>query len=330
MLSPVVLALDFGGSKIAAAVADAATGVRLGDATIPTVAADGAQANLTAGIEAGQRLVDRAAPGRRLAAVGACTFGIPTEDGVQLAPAVPGWGDLRLGHELRRAFAGAEVRLATDVKAAAQAEAEWGALAGCDPGIYLNLGTGLAAAIVVGGTVLTGRHGAAGEIGYNLRQLPDVGRPLTDRIPLEDAVSGIALRRDAVTLAPATRRTPAGPGPADSADLLPAPGTGAAAVFAAAATEPRAADRIRAFGTELAFHLVNLAIAIDPVRIAVGGGMVRSWEQLHGRLRAALDAAVPFPPELVVAAFPHDAPLLGALALATAAARAAASEEATA
>ncbi|MEN3359590.1 MAG: hypothetical protein V7637_3572 [Mycobacteriales bacterium] len=317
MLSPVVLALDFGGSKIAAAVAEATTGVRLGGATVPTVVADGAQANLAAGIQVGRQLLDRVAPGRGLVAVGACTFGIPTDDGVQLAPAVPGWGDLRLGHELRRAFAGAEIRLATDVKAAAQAEAEWGALVGCDPAVYLNLGTGLAAAIVVDGTVLAGRHGAAGEIGYNLRQLPDVGRRLADRMPLEDAVSGLALRRIASTL-----------------DLRPGPaaanGPGAAAVFAAAATVRRAGDRVGAFVSELAFHLVNLAIAIDPVRIAVGGGMVRSWGQLHGRLRAALDAAVPFPPELVVAAFPHDAPLIGALALATAAARAAASQEATA
>jgi glucokinase len=35
-----------------------------------------------------------------------------------------------------------------------------------------------------------------------------------------------------------------------------------------------------------------------------------------------LDAAVPFPPELVQAAFPFDAPLAGALTLARTAARA--------
>ena len=60
------------------------------------------------------------------------------------------------------------------MKAAAAAELRWGALAGCDPGIYLNLGTGLAAAIVAGGTVISGAHGASGEIGYNLRTAADV------------------------------------------------------------------------------------------------------------------------------------------------------------
>ena len=66
---------------------------------------------------------------------------------------------------------------------------------------------------------------------------------------------------------------------------------------------------------ELSTHLVNLVIAVDPARVAVGGGMVRSWERLRGPLEQALKSGVPFPPELVLAAYPFDAPLVGALAL---------------
>jgi glucokinase len=300
MHSPVVLGLDFGGTKIAAAVGDAATGLRLASTTVDTRPDGGGRASLQRGISAARRLLATAAPGRTLVAVGASTIGIPADDGVRLAPAIPGWGGLRLGAELRRAFDGAAIRLATDVKAAAQAEAEWGALAGCDPAVYLNLGTGLAAAIVANGSVLAGRHGAAGEIGYNLRLLPDVGAVLADRVPLEDAVSGKALMRRANRLLPS-----ASP----------------AAVFAGAADHAGIARLLADFVRELSYHLVNLAIAVDPVRIAVGGGMVRSWDQLQGGMRAALDAAVPFPPELVPARFPFDAPLRGALALGTAAAR---------
>jgi len=58
-----------------------------------------------------------------------------------------------------------------------------------------------------------------------------------------------------------------------------------------------------------------------PVRIAVGGGIVRSWDRLRPQLAQALTAGVPFPPELVVARFPYEAPLLGAVALAVEAAR---------
>jgi hypothetical protein len=44
--------------------------------------------------------------------------------------------------------------------------------------------------------------------------------------------------------------------------------------------------------------------------------MVRSWERLRPGLEQALSAGVPFPPELVVAKFPSEAPLIGAVALA--------------
>jgi glucokinase len=98
------------------------------------------------------------------------------------------------------------------------------------------------------------------------------------------------------------------------------PGLDAAAFFGRTAEDPALAEVLGDFLTELAFHLVNLTIAVDPQRIAVGGGMVRSWDLIAPPLRAALDAAVPYPPELVTAAFPYDAPLLGALAQGMAAA----------
>ena len=90
---------------------------------------------------------------------------------------------------------------------------------------------------------------------------------------------------------------------------------------------PRTADSdldglIDDFVDELAFHLVNLAILVNPARIAVGGGIVRSWAPDRARLQHALRSGTPFPPELVVAHFPYDAPLLGAVAMAVDAARA--------
>ncbi|MFC9493203.1 ROK family protein [Streptomyces sp. NPDC056975] len=279
--APVVLALDFGGTKTALTVADQ-HGTRLHDLTVETAAEHGARASLKRAVSAARTLLD----GREPVAVGVSTIGIPGAEGVALAPNIPGWEELALGHELALEFPGSELRLATDVKAAARYEHDAGALKGCDPGLYVNLGTGLAVAIVAGGTVVAGRHGASGEIGYNLRTVADVGRDSGDRIPLEDVVSGKALSR----AARANR----------SAEL---------------------AGHMGEFIDELAFHLVNLAIAVDPQRIVVGGGMVRSWAALHAPLRTALDAAVPYPPQLVPAAHPYDAPLLGALALAVEAAR---------
>jgi glucokinase len=92
-------------------------------------------------------------------------------------------------------------------------------------------------------------------------------------------------------------------------------GRAAAEAFADGA-DPRLAAIADQFTAELAFHVVNLAISIDPVRIAVGGGMTRSWDRIRPRLDAALEAAAPYRPELMLAGFPFDAPLVGALALA--------------
>jgi glucokinase len=308
----VVLGLDFGGTKVAVAVCDT-EGNRLASATVSTQArgpapngARPAQAVFRRSVQAARGLLSTAAPGRDLAAVGAATFGIPYDDRVELAPAIDGWEDLALGRELREEFAGVPVRLATDAKAAAAAEARWGALHGCDPSVYLNLGTGLSAALVAGGHVITGGNGAAGEIGYNLREMSDVGLDLGQRTMLEDRVSGLALGRRA-------SRRPGGTGPLTAADA-----------FAAGPDDPVLGPLIAEFTEELAFHLVNLAILVNPVRIAAGGGLVRSWDRMAPRLTSALAAGTPFPPELVLAHFPYDAPLLGAIALAVDAAATAA------
>ena len=300
---PVVLGLDYGGTKIAAAACDLA-GNRLASATMDSGSESGAQASFDRGIAAGRDLLSAAAPDGILAAVGVSTFGIPFEDRVELAPAISGWDRLAMGRELRSAFPAAEIRMATDAKAAAGAEARWGALADCDPAVFLNLGTGLAAAIVVGGRVVNGRDGAAGEIGYSLRAISDAGLPLRQRTPLEDMVSGQALARRGTELA-------APGGQLTTSDVF-APGRG----------DGELAKLVDEFVDELAFHLVNLAICLNPARIAVGGGLVRSWGRIGPGLQRALSNGVPFPPELVVARFPYDAPLLGAVAMAVDAANA--------
>jgi glucokinase len=293
--TPVVLGLDFGGTKIALAVADL-SGRRLGARSIDSQAeSSGAAEAMARGLTAARELLAEVASADELAGVGAATLGIPYDDHVELAPTFPGWGELPFGQLIRDAFPGIPVRLATDVKAAAAAELRWGALAGCDPGLYLNLGTGLAVAIVAGGTVMTGAHGASGEIGYNLRSAADVYVGPAERTILEHVVSGQALETT---------------GSARLGQRVTA-----ADVFTMARTQPDAAVLTDEFTRELAMHVANLATAIDPVRIVVGGGLVRSWDQLEAGLRRALDAAVPFPPELSVARFPSDAPLIGALAL---------------
>jgi glucokinase len=290
----VVLGVDFGGTKIAVGACDL-DGRRLASSTLSAEGDRGAGVTLRRGIDAARSLL-RDLVGVELSAVGVATFGIPAADHVGLAPTIAGWDRLALHDELAGAFDGVPVSVMTDVKAAALAEARWGSLVDRDPGLYLNLGTGLAAAIVVGGRVVRGHHGAAGEIAYNLRRPQDVGVPSESRRLLEDRVSGRAL--------------------ADRGRDLTGEVVDASEVFRlAAAGDQPAAAAVDEMLTELAFHVVNLVIAVDPQRVVVGGGLVGSWDTLQPRFRRALEAGVPYPPELALATFPFDAPLVGALAV---------------
>jgi len=292
-----VLGIDFGGTKLAVATSR-------GDARllyrqeIPTCANRGAEQALRRAIGAGQRLVEqtRQSSGGRLEGVGVATMGVTEEDRVLMAPNVPGWDRLAIPGAIRAGFSTEAVKVENDVKAAARAEVKWGALSGVDIGMYLNLGTGIAAALVAGGQVIRGAHGAAGEIAYNLRHLHEDMAPDRRRAPLEEFVGGRAIEERARSQIGAS--------------------CSAGEVFQRAAFDPEARAFVEAILTEIAFHLTNLAVAMDPERIVVGGGLLRSKDVVLPRLAAQVRRFVPFPPEVVEAHFTLDAALMGAIALA--------------
>ena len=93
--SPIVLGLDFGGTKIAMAVCEPDGELRA-STTVSSGGERGARASFERGIAAARDVLAAAAPGREVAAVGVSTFGIPFDDRVDLAPTIDGWGDLAL------------------------------------------------------------------------------------------------------------------------------------------------------------------------------------------------------------------------------------------
>jgi glucokinase len=296
MIEPgLVLGFDLGGTNLRAAVANT-SGKLLVQHAIPTDAEHGAEKAICRVLQLGQELVKKSSG--ELRSVGVATMGITLDDRVEMAPNVPGWEKLKLPALVAEHFPGARFRVDNDVKAAGLAEVYWGALRGIDNGIYLNLGTGLACAVVVRGEVLQGAHGAAGEIGSNLRAPDEVHGAGSGRAPLEEFIGGRAIDEAA------TERFGQG-----------AAARGAFARSAEGDAEARrfVDERLR----ELAFHVCNLCIALDPARVAVGGGMIAAEAVILPYLRSRLDSFVPYPPKLVPAALP-DPGLRGAVALALA------------
>jgi predicted NBD/HSP70 family sugar kinase len=141
------------------------------------------------------------------------------------------------------------------------------ALSGADDLVYLSIGTGLAAGLVLDGRLRRGDHGAAGEIGH----VPvDPSGPLCScgqRGCLETVASGSAL----------AAAWPSGDQPA------------AQALFAAAAAGHREAAAIRdRFADGVAEAVRVLSLSVDPRTIVLGGGVAQLGEQLLDAVTDAL------------------------------------------
>ncbi|HEY0542067.1 MAG TPA: ROK family protein [Actinoallomurus sp.] len=282
-----VLGIDFGGTKVALATATT-SGERLRATRIETRAADGAKEVLRRTVDAANALVAET-PGR-LVAAGVSTFGVVRDGRVRLAPNVPGWEDLPLPVMLRDGLGVSAVEIDNDVNAAAAAELHWGGLAGTGLGLYVNLGTGTGAALIVGGQVVPGTHGAAGEIGYFVRTPGEPGYA-EGHAPLEEYTSGSGLAARGSTLL---------------GEQI------AAADLFARRHEPAIGALLDEAAAVIGMAVANLATFVDPERVVVGGGMATA---VLPALRTAIAGAVPFPPPVAAARFIDDAALIGAIAL---------------
>lgn len=284
-----VLGVDFGGSKVELRV-DGAGGTT--DARLDIRPGEPATSVLDRTFALAVDLVERAGGVR---AVGVATPGVVFHDRVELAPNVVGWSDLALRDRMTEAFGIDDVVVENDVKAAAFAEAALGALRDADPGLYVNLGTGIAIAAVIGGRVLRGAHGAAGEIGYGV-----IGEDADwsgSAAPLEEHAGGGGLARRL-----AVRE-----------DI---PATDAASLVVASVSSPAARAMWEDAIDVLSRHLLTAMLTIDPTRVAIGGGMVAAGAALLDPLRLRLRSATPYEVDVVPSDFGTGAALRGAVLLA--------------
>lgn len=296
-----VLALDIGGTKLAAAAIDADGGVR-GREEISTKPEDGAQRVFARALDLAAHVREEQDAGENLKALGVSTKGLTGEDGV-LISGMPGWSNLRIPLRLRDRFPDLDISIMNDVKAATLAEMTWGALRGVLHGVYMNLGTGIAAGIVVGGEILEGAHGAAGEVGYLLtgpevlrRRQQGVVRGEDIPAPLEELVGGRAVPERA-------RRELGSP---LTMEQLTERGS----------HDDKAAALLEDILSEVAVWTANIAVVVDPQRVVIGGGFLRSPSDLCARVRKVFEQTLVFPPEVEPAHFHADSALVGAGALA--------------
>jgi len=163
-----VIAMDLGGTKLATAVLDAG-GESLYREIIPIGGRRGTDVaaliiERCEGALEKLRALGTASPG----AVGVTVPGIyHAHRGTVWAPNIPGWDDYPLLEELRGALdPGTPVVIDSDRAAYILGETWRGAARGAQHAIFLAVGTGIGAGIMVDGQVLRGRGDIAGAIGW--------------------------------------------------------------------------------------------------------------------------------------------------------------------
>ncbi|MDH4228310.1 MAG: ROK family protein [Nitrospirota bacterium] len=161
-MADVAIGVDVGGSAVRAVAVDRDSQIQ-GDTVYFPLQTRGRDEVLDCIV----RAVRQAGEGHNVAAVG---VGVPAflrhERGViEMSPNLPELTGWEIGKALREVIPQPLV-LENDANAAAFGEALSGVWEGCDPFIYIAIGTGIGGGIVLNGQLLRGATGLAGEIGH--------------------------------------------------------------------------------------------------------------------------------------------------------------------
>ncbi|HTJ68522.1 MAG TPA: ROK family transcriptional regulator [Actinospica sp.] len=235
----------------------------------------------------------------------------PASNEVRYAGSLPGWGRTGVVDSLR-AELGESLSVHNDANLAALGEYVFGAGRDCPLLVFLMVGTGIGAGIVVEGRLFPGANGAAGEVGYLpfAGGAPDQGAPAApDQEPyyqrgmLDAAAGGSAV----MALAAAAGMSVSG-GPKEVFD-------------AARAGDAAALDAVRAEATRLAHAVAAIAAMLDPALVILGGGVGVNADLLLDPIYESLAALTPLRPPIVPSALGGDAVLIGAIATALGTAR---------
>ncbi len=201
-----------------------------------------------------------------------------------------GWDDVALGEHLARRL-GRPAFLLNDADAGGLAEALFGAGAGLESVLYVNVGTGIGGAVVLDGRVRTGATGCAGEIGH-FTVVPDGPACECGKRGCAQALSsGTAIARRARELT-AERRADGRLPDTALADMPEARITGRLVGHAAKEGDALARAVIEEAGEMLGIAVANAALLLDPAIIVVGGGVAELGDLFLLPLRSRYQRAV--------------------------------------
>jgi predicted NBD/HSP70 family sugar kinase len=214
-----------------------------------------------------------------------------------------GWRNVAVGSLVEARFAGTLLEgvplyMQNEANVAALAEFEFTPQSATDPLIYLSIGYGVGAGVIVSDRLLTGLHGFAGEVGHAILQADG---PLCScgRRGCADALIGLG---------------------ALLGDVRPSYGALEALFDRVAQGEQGTCATVAAAGRQLGVLLNNLWASFDPMAIVIGGAALGLGDALIAPARHVLagyaEAAMLTAPAIRTSHFGMDAVAVGGAALA--------------
>jgi predicted NBD/HSP70 family sugar kinase len=301
-----VVGIDIGPTRTRLAIADL-RGQRLAHRVLSTPNGGGPEESLSAlAGEVRTLLSESRVPVTKLLAVAAGAPGVVDRDRgvvVALAPNLQGWSQVPMAKLLRRNL-GAPTIVENDVNLAILGERWRGAARGHDTCAFITVGTGIGAGVIVNGELYHGRHFMAGEIALMCMGPQYVSTDFGARGCLETLTGLKAI---------ATKWS--------KPDRVQVDGWLRSLFEAAQAGDASARQIVDDTATFIAIATANVKIVLDPSLIVLGGALFAQAPELADRVREIVGRIVPTPSAIVLSELDKDAPLWGALLLATMEAR---------
>jgi len=265
-----VVGIDVGGTKIAAGVVSLPEGRICAQQMVPTAPARGGEAVLNDVVRLAEELAAGAeAAGRKVEGVGLGLCELVDPAGHILSANCVGWQDQPVAERLSRV---GPLVIEADVRAAALAEALFGAGRSFRIFLYVTIGTGISSCLTIDGEPFVGARGATGTMASSpLNWICEHCGHATGEATLEEIASGPAL------VARFNQRRPG------------ASRSGPDVLAAAAAGDADSLDVVRSAGEALGSAVGLLVNVLDPEAVIVGGGLGLSeglyWESFNASTR---------------------------------------------
>jgi glucokinase len=206
---------------------------------------------------------------------------------------------------------GLPISIENDVNAAALAEKQWGVAKNFHDFVFISIGTGLGAGLVLNDELHRGYLNAAGEIGYTIVDINWIRRKENPENLSFGCLESLAAALGVIKRARELGFIKGGRQKEDREDFSTED-----IFYAAKQGDPVAVQVIDEMTDYLAAGIINIALIVSPQAVVLGGGVAEAGKALLEPLREKISISSPIKPLILLSSMHADAGLIGSASLA--------------